>query len=333
MTRLSPHGADLVLEDGRASFAVVHRVLGRWQVNTGPFAVQVTGTRFDVEWHSETDHFELRLYEGHVRVSGCALGDGQELSAGQRLEASCARPEVRISALGGPLRRVEPPPERSPKVAQDNVGAALGEGHSDLAPQAQIPAHEAAPARDKPSPPINSQGSRRLAPRSALDHGSASNSWLDLARAGRFGEAYEMASSLGFEHECSTREAADLLLLGDAARLSGRVERAREAYQTVRRRWPNSQSGSLAAFQMGRLEFDQRSNFSAAEGWLKVYVKEQANGEFAAAAIGRLMEAELRLGRNAAARDLAKSYLDRYPKGAYAKVAIDLLAAVPTHAD
>jgi ferric-dicitrate binding protein FerR (iron transport regulator) len=55
VTRLSPFGADVVVEQGRASFDVVHREHGHWQVSTGPFVVQVTGTRFDVEWQPEKD--------------------------------------------------------------------------------------------------------------------------------------------------------------------------------------------------------------------------------------------------------------------------------------
>src|SRR5260221_8853856 len=52
---VSPFGAEIVVEAGRARFDVVPRPSGRWRVSTGPFIVHVTGTRFEVEWHPEQD--------------------------------------------------------------------------------------------------------------------------------------------------------------------------------------------------------------------------------------------------------------------------------------
>ena len=296
ITRLTPNGADLVIEQGHASFNVVHRELSRWQVSTGPFVVQVTGTQFDVEWQPEKDSFKLELYQGHVRVSGCALGSGQDLHAGQRLEASCARNEFGISALSNELSLRELP-----------VGA------------------PAAQARVEPEP---EHANPRLPVANPVKPGAESlDSWPALARQGRFADAYGVASNAGFDAECAARGAPEVLLLGDAARLSGHIDRARQAYQAVRLRWLGSPGAALAAFQMGRAEFDQRRDYAAAQNWLRTYLKEQPNGEFAAPALGRLMEAEVRLNRLASARELAKSYLDRYPKGAHADAAHQLLEA------
>jgi ferric-dicitrate binding protein FerR (iron transport regulator) len=92
-------GADLVVEAGRAKIAVVPRSGNHWEVSTGPFVVHVTGTRFDVEWHPDKDEFVLELFEGHVRISGCNLGEGHAVRAGERVEASCHRDEFRVSSL------------------------------------------------------------------------------------------------------------------------------------------------------------------------------------------------------------------------------------------
>ena len=313
VTRLGAHGADVVVEQGRASFQVVHRDDSRWQVNTGPFVVQVTGTRFDVEWHPENDHFELSLFEGHVRVSGCALGAGQELSAGQRVEASCGRKDFRISSLSS---AVETPHEL--RAASTAPGA---------------PLVERAPALNAPLAASADQKALGHAASTPAAATSPAEQWTTLARAGRFADAFTAANRVGFEAECANRGPTDTLLLADSARLSGHIEPAMQAYQVVRRRWPASAGAALAAFQMGRAEFDQRGNYRSAERWLRVYEREQPNGEFAAPALGRLMEAELRLGNDEAARGLARSYLIRYPKGPHADAANQVLGAAPAHAN
>ena len=309
VTRIDAHGADLVVEQGRASFQVVHRDGAHWQVNTGPFVVDVTGTRFDVEWHPQNDHFELNLFEGSVHVSGCALGAGQELRAGQRVEASCARKEFRISSLASAT-------EIPHAVLRDDAPSLV---QRDAAPRAQLPAPTEAKTlvRSANAPTMSA---------------SASEQWLTLARAGKFAEAYALANQVGFEAECANRGPTDTLLLADSARLSGHIEAAIQAYQVVRRRWPGSAGAAFAAFQMGRAEFDQRGNYRSAERWLRVYEQEAPNGQFAAPALGRVMEAELHLGNVDTARALARSYLDRYPKGPHADAANHVLGATPTHA-
>ena len=236
ITRLGSRGADVVVEQGRASFEVVHHDGSHWQVSTGPFAVQVTGTRFDVEWHPEEDHFELSLYEGHVRVSGCALGTGQELRAGQRVEASCGRNEFRIFELSS---------EAAPPRVETSTGQ-NGAGVRGEAPPSDIPSKAA--SRQSPQSAGRAVVGSRVA-RSRVVQGRSEGEvepWLPLARAGRFADAYGAASALGFEAECSTRGPSDTLLLTDAARLSGHIEPAMHAYEVVRRRWPGSPSAALA---------------------------------------------------------------------------------------
>ena len=68
-------------------------------MNTGPFVVRVTGTRFEVEWHPDRDTFALELYEGHVNISGCNLDNPYPIRAGERVEASCSRHEFRVAPV------------------------------------------------------------------------------------------------------------------------------------------------------------------------------------------------------------------------------------------
>jgi len=130
---------------------------------------------------------------------------------------------------------------------------------------------------------------------------------------------------MGFEGECRVRTASELSLLADTARFTGHIGRARQVYEAIRQRWPRSASATMAAFQIGRAEFDQRHDYREAETWLRLYLSEQPAGEFAAPALGRLMEAEVRLKRYESSRALAKTYLDRYPQGSHADAAHQVL--------
>lgn len=317
VTRLSATGADLVLERGRASLDVVRRPGNHWQVSTGPFVVQVTGTRFLVEWYPEKDAFALELYEGHVRLLGCAFGDGQDINSGERVEASCSHREFRVSALAEKTRDARP--TTLPQPVRDEPLPAPSAGKGAL--QARVPGDD--PDHKLPS---GSPVSERQGP-------PQHPSWSRLARHGRFADAYDAAVASGFEAECANRSAEDLLLLGDAARLTGHLDRARQAYDATRNRFAGTSSAALAAFQMGRAELDQRGDYASAERWLNAYLAEEPSGTLVAPAMGRLMEAEARLGRADLARTIAQRYLDRFPNGAHGGAARRLLGLVPVDGD
>jgi transmembrane sensor len=102
VTAVSPYGADVVIEAGKAKMAVVPRQHNRWLVHAGPFVVHVTGTKFEVAWDPAKDKFVLELYEGKVTVSGCVFGDGNQITAGERVEAGCGLSEYRVSQLDQP---------------------------------------------------------------------------------------------------------------------------------------------------------------------------------------------------------------------------------------
>jgi TolA-binding protein len=118
-------------------------------------------------------------------------------------------------------------------------------------------------------------------------------------------------------------------VLSDAARLSGHPAEARLSYLALRRRFAGSESAALAAFQIGRADFDSRADYASAERWLGVYLREEPTGALAAAALGRLMEAEVQLVRPREARAVAKRYLARFPKGAHAETAHRVLSDAP----
>jgi ferric-dicitrate binding protein FerR (iron transport regulator) len=304
--RATPAGAELVLEAGRARVDVVPRPDNAWRVQTGPFSVLVTGTRFDLDWDPTNDHFSLALYEGKVTVSGCSFGSGRKLVAGERAEASCKTGTESVSPLSTTAR----------SDRETSVAPARPHPIPSAAPNA-FPTATASEADATPT--------LQKAPRGAERPGAApSEPWTPLARSGRYAEAYALAALAGIAGECENRSADDVLLLGETARLTDHVGDARLAYQAVRRRFAGSPAAAQAAFNLGRLDV-RAGNRQASAAWFEAYLREQPSGPLAQAALGRLLEARAELGDTRAARDTARSYLERYPTGPHADAARKIL--------
>jgi TolA-binding protein len=149
--------------------------------------------------------------------------------------------------------------------------------------------------------------------------------WQTLAKAGKLKQAYVAAENQGFSRLCDTASAADLLRLGDAARLAGRPEHAVLALESLRRRFPTDSRRAVAAFTLGKVAFDLRRAFADAAKWFVVSLREQPNGSLSQEASGRLIEALRESGDAIAAARAARDYLERYPEGPHASVARSLL--------
>ncbi|MGK3983907.1 FecR family protein [Sorangium sp. So ce136] len=112
-------GAELRVERGGADFHVVHRSDTRWVVHAGPYAVRVTGTRFEARWAPEARRFTLALAEGSVEVTGPDLGTAR-LSAGDRLDLTAPGEPPASSAAAAPSADAPavvagPPADRDPR--------------------------------------------------------------------------------------------------------------------------------------------------------------------------------------------------------------------------
>ncbi|HEX4337959.1 MAG TPA: FecR domain-containing protein [Polyangiaceae bacterium] len=284
VTAVSPYGADVVIEAGKAKMSVVPRPHNRWLVHAGPFVVHVTGTKFEVAWDPAKDKFVLELYEGKVTLSGCVFGDGNQIAAGERVEAGCGLAEYRVSQLA-PAGSVKPP---EPEAVD---------------PSATV----APPVPDK-----------------------VHNDWLSMARAGRYGEAFYAAEADGIDDLSAKASATNLLLLGDAARLSGHPAPARSVYLALRQRFAGSTSAASAAFYLGRIDLDGKHG-SSAKKWLLAYLDEAPDGPLAAAALGRLLEIQIASHDRPSAVALAKQYLDRYPGGPHSAAAEQVLTDGSSH--
>jgi hypothetical protein len=261
----------------------------------GPFVVHVTGTRFDVQWNPERDLLELTLEEGHVELSGCVFGSGYHLAAGKSVRASCkgSRFDVVDTGFLPPLTAAgSPPPE--------------------IAPSAPVSSTVSSTIDPAPLPSASARSSKR------------SRSWVGLAEEGKFADAFAVADAAGFESQCAQANGAELAMLADAARYAPDADKADYALKLLRRRFPGSKRARVAAFSLGRLEFDDRHAYQKAADWFRTYLKEQPGGPLAREARGRLMESLHRAGDSAGAREVARQYLVDYPSGPHADLARDL---------
>ncbi|WP_437565879.1 FecR domain-containing protein [Sorangium sp. So ce542] len=126
-------GAELRVERGGADFHVVHRSDTRWVVHAGPYAVRVTGTRFEARWAPEARRFTLALAEGSVEVTGPELGTAR-LSAGDRLDLTAPSAPAPSGAAAAPSSGA-PAADEAPPADRDARAPAAGA--TDAAPRWQ----------------------------------------------------------------------------------------------------------------------------------------------------------------------------------------------------
>jgi transmembrane sensor len=310
LATLDAVGAHLVLESGSANVRVTPNHGARYRLSLGPFAVDVTGTRFDVGFRPADELFTLALHEGKVSVSGCVLGEGRTLLAGESLRASCRAGHFEISALG-----LQPAPsaESLPGDVEASTPTDVAAQPTDAAPQPT----DAAPQ------PIDAAARGASAGREAGQ--PAAPRWQSLSQQGRFAEAYSAIALEGFGAAMSRASVAELALLGDTARFAGKPADALAAYQALRSRSPGSVAAKQAAFSIARVHFDQRAAYAEAARWFRIYLGEQPGGPLAREAEGRLIESLSRAGERDGARKVAEGYLAKYPHGPHARVAQQLL--------
>jgi transmembrane sensor len=299
VVELTGSNARVELANGSLRVHVVPGGSAEWHIDAGPFGVRVTGTRFLVSYVPGEEAFELSLEEGQVDLSGCVFGAGRKLTAGQRVRASCPTKQLEVSYRDTQTQSVipEPGPATPERVAE--------RGPSAPEALAVVPEPSAKLRRD----PVASASAE------------APSTWMSLASAGKYREAYAAVERDGFDAECTRGTAESLLLLADVARHARAPRQAAKALLTLRRRFAGGADAALAAFTLGRLEFDEFRAYSVAAGWFRTYLKERPGGTMAREALGRLMEALNQAGDVAGARATATEYLRDYPTGPHADLA------------
>ena len=84
---LHVEGAEVAIGHGSLTVSVHHTHRANWTVKAGPFTVEVTGTRFEVSWEPNQQHFTLRLVEGRVILRGPGIAEDRTLIAGQSFDS------------------------------------------------------------------------------------------------------------------------------------------------------------------------------------------------------------------------------------------------------
>lgn len=312
LTGLRNNGADVSLESGLMHVQVTHRADTSWHISAGPFGVNVIGTRFDVRWSPEDESFALTLHEGKVELSGCAFSAGFRMLAGKTVRASCKSDRYDLSSTGE-TRELAGPAAGSGSVETENIEHSA----EQLAPAAA----EAKPETPEPAPssttPITGSRSDKAQPASR----DAQSDYRALARAGQYVQALRAAKAAGFERECARASAKELSLLANAARYAQDTASETYAWRLLRERFRGTKDGSIAAFALGRIEFDNHGAYAKAAEWFRTYLREQPRGDLTREALGRLLEATQHVGDQAEVRELAARYLHDYPDGPHAGIA------------
>jgi hypothetical protein len=284
VAEMTAEGARVVLATGVLRARVVHQARTHWTVAAGPYAIEVTGTAFDVGWSSEGERLELSLHDGSVVVRGPSLRDGIRVAAGQRLVAHARTGGAELSSLFAPEAAQEAPAE-APSAAAE--------------PEPNEPAGSPPAA---PGPP----------------------SWSEMLASGNFRGVLAAAQARGIDTTLNHGSIGDLVALADAARYAHDRNLAKRGLLAERARFPRSAEARAAAFVLGRMA-DDGGQSSEALRWYDDYLAESPHGAFAAEALGRKLVALVRSGDVGAARVVAKGYLERFPRGAHAAYAREVL--------
>ncbi|HET9932512.1 MAG TPA: FecR domain-containing protein [Polyangiaceae bacterium] len=288
-------GARVSIERGAATASVKHAERSNWQFLAGPFEVRVTGTRFRLSWDPQAEEVDLVLLEGSVEVEGPLANSHFAVRAGQRFRASLADGSMRVES----------------SIPKPPTAAATSEAPSGQAPP---------PSTATGDSPLTHTAPRNKVPASAPSNESAHESWPELVRRGKFDAVVRSARSRGIDACLASSSAADVRALADAARYAGQSALATQSLLALRRRFASSSDGNAAAFLLGRVD-ESSGQLAAADSWYDTYLRESPNGQFASDALAGRMRTVSSLRGTAAAKPLARTYLQRYPNGVHAPAA------------
>jgi len=208
-------------------------------------------------------------------------------------------------------------------LARDGVSVHAGERLIAEGGELRIEAIAAQAREQEESAPSASARAVPLPP-PASSSAAVTKSWSQRIAAGEFAVVLREAEARGIGSVLASGALADLVALADAARYMKRADVARRALEAQRNRFAGTREAATAAFLLGRMADEA----GAPDRAISLYDAHLAEGgAFATEALGRKMLAEQRAGRLDAARATARLYLQRYPKGAHARAAEQLVAS------
>ncbi|WP_437821478.1 FecR domain-containing protein [Sorangium sp. So ce1078] len=313
---VTARGASVSIEGGSARFRVAHLPGAAWAAEAGPFTVTVTGTEFDLAW--EDDRLKLTMQEGAVVVRGSLIPTGITLRGGQRLVADVARGEVTLNERPDPSGGLGAAGSGTPASAAPPPAAGLS------APPAHESSARASAAREDA---VGAGTAAASAPpaRVAAAQARAGASFRERLGDGDFAGVIAEAKARGIDEVLGAGTLDDVASLADAARYAGQADLARRAMLAERSRFPGSAEARSAAFLLGRLS--EGASPREAAMWYDRYLTESPTGPLASEALGRKLVATRDFAGPDAARAVAEEYLKRYPTGAFAAVAAEIVSA------
>lgn len=253
----SPEGATLQLREGTAQFDIEHKPQTAWNVRSGPFTIQVTGTRFDTSWSEKAQRFELRLHEGSVVLSGGQLTSPEALKPGERFVALVGEKTYEKSSL------LEPALPEAPEAQQ---------GTPEALPTAPDLPEGTEPPTVPSEPQLTSPGD---------------SEWSRLLRDGKFTDILRQAEARGLQQCLRSCSLAELRALADAARYSSKLDVARRCLHAQRDRFAGGAAATTALYLLGRVE-EQAGEPGLARQWYTRYLEESPKGSLAPEAESRL---------------------------------------------
>lgn len=293
-------GARIVLVDGTVDVYVKHRARTSWRFAAGPFEVEVKGTAFVLGFEAGSGRLRLHMASGLVEV----LAPSERklaVAAGESLELYASPPVVEPPALPAPPARARTDEPDQPSA--DDVGAALVPARTE-APRA--PARRPLPPSERPAPVANPIA------------------WSGLVAKGDFAGVVADAERRGLDQAVAQASAAELASLADAARYTKRPQLAQKVLLSLRARFAGSEPARDAPFFLGRLAETTSGQTETALAWYDTYLRESPRGLYAAETLGREMTL-LSSSAPERARTVARTYLERFPRGSQAGLARSLL--------
>ena len=298
---------DVNLSSGKLNADIKGNGRTSWIVNAGPYKVSVLGTEFDVDWNNTTSTLGVSVTRGKVLVQGGHLNEhGIRLVAGKRLIANGLDGSVALESIGA--------------GAQELASKGPEEEAVESIPQALEEEDDSLTETETPSVKVVGAGVGRVAIEDEKDA-----AWIRLCDERDYKGAVSAAEEVGIDKLVGSLERDDLWKLASAARYAHRPAVSTRVYVAVRERFPGTPRAATSAFMLGRMALDEKASPEEARKWFSVYLDEAPSGPLAEEALGRLMDACDKSGREEEAERRARAYLSRYQDGLFAKLAKSIL--------
>jgi hypothetical protein len=284
------NGARVLVERGTAAARVKHRDRSHWVFAAGPFNVRVIGTKFDLDWDPQAQVVSLTLHEGAVEVESPVGQSHCVVRAGQRFQASLQTGTMT-------LENIQASPVSTVSAVVSNPSTAGAARKIAVEPASQKTAEASHP---------------RLRVTQAK--------WAKLVKRGEFETVVEQALAGDLEATLKSCTAVEARALADAARYTDRTALAERVLLSMRTRFPGTHHGDAAGFLLGRTT-ETSGKPEQADHWYARYLEEAPDGEYAADALAGRMRAQLAVSGAAAAKPIAREYLERFPEGVHLRMA------------